>query len=584
MAITLDKFIRSLSESGLMTAEEVDAFLHGLPADEQPKDGKALAREMFRRKRLTKFQAQAVYDGKTRGLVLGNYVILDKLGEGGMGQVFKAQHRRMERTVALKVLSPEALKSPELAERFQREVKAAARLSHPNVVTAYDADEEGGIHYLVMEYVEGRDLAVVVEKEGPLPGPRAIDFILQAAAGLEYAHSQNVIHRDIKPANLLLDKSGTVKILDMGIARIQEEPALGDATAAAGLTADGAVLGTVDYMSPEQGLNTKNADALSDVYSLGCTLYWLVTGQPVFEGDTLVAKILAHREEAIPSLRAERKELPVMLDVTFKKMVSKKARDRHQSMSEVIAALKKCGPSGPTTAAQAPTTSGRAETVELPGTTFAATPSQPPSKATVPIAERRTQALEQVKQHRKKRKVPEEKKRVKPEQGKKSAWQQAVKDADRDYRRRHGIGFFNVLRKHMKTGVNVIMSLIVLAGVGVGCFFAYQYWSANSQLIADSEKQVLDAVNPHLGMNRLTKLSSIGFPEASSVFGVPEKLAFEELVFQTNALGGREAGIVKGEFHRTSGLLQVQIDLVASTGVPRFTVQMQPVPAKASQP
>ncbi|MFC1597855.1 serine/threonine-protein kinase, partial [Planctomycetota bacterium] len=307
MAITLEKFVRSLSESGLMTSAEVDAFLHGLPADRQPKDGKELAREMLRRKRLTKFQAQAVYDGKTRGLVLGNYVILDMLGEGGMGQVFKAQHRRMERTVALKVLAPAALKSPDLAERFQREVKAAARLSHPNVVTAYDADEERGVHFLVMEYVEGRDLAVVVEKEGPLPGARALDFILQAAAGLEYAHSQNVIHRDIKPANLLLDKSGTVKILDMGIARIQEEPTAADATAAAGLTADGAVLGTVDYMSPEQGLNTKNADALSDIYSLGCTLYWLVTGQPVFEGDTLVAKILAHREETIPSLRAERK-------------------------------------------------------------------------------------------------------------------------------------------------------------------------------------------------------------------------------------------------------------------------------------
>jgi len=580
MAITLDKFVHSLSESGLMTSEEVDAFLHGLPADRQPKDGKELAQEMLRRKRLTKFQAQAVYSGKTRGLVLGNYVILDMLGEGGMGQVFKAQHRRMERTVALKVLAPAAMKSPDLAERFHREVKAAARLSHPNVVTAYDADEERGVHYLVMEYVEGRDLAVVVEKEGPLPGARAIDFILQAAAGLEYAHSQNVIHRDIKPANLLLDKSGTVKILDMGIARIQEEPAEGDVTAAAGLTADGAVLGTVDYMSPEQGLNTKNADALSDIYSLGCTLYWLVTGQPVFEGETLVAKILAHREETIPSLRAEHKELPVMLDVVFKKMVAKKARDRQQSMGEVITALKKCGPSRPTTAAAAPTTSGRAETIELPGTTFVATPSPSPGNATVPISERRTQALEQVKQHRQKRKVPEEKKRVAPEQGKKSAWQQAVKDADRDYRRRHGIGFMNVLRKHMKTGVNVIMSLIVLAGVGAGCFFAYQYWSTNSQLIADSEKQVLDAVNPHLGMNRLTKLSSIGFPEASSVFGVPEKLAFEELVFQISAVGGRQAGIVKGEFHRTSGLLQVQIDLVASKGVPQFTVQMQPVPSQ----
>ena len=163
MAVTLDKFVRSLSDCGLMTPEQVEAFLQGLPAERQPKDARELAQAMLRYKRLTKFQAQAVYEGKAGRLVMGNYVILDKLGEGGMGQVFKAQHRRMERLVALKVLPAAATKSPESVKRFQREVKAAARLSHPNIVTAYDADEAGGVHFLVMEYVEGQDLASLVE-------------------------------------------------------------------------------------------------------------------------------------------------------------------------------------------------------------------------------------------------------------------------------------------------------------------------------------------------------------------------------------------------------------------------------------
>ena len=217
---TLEVFIQTLANSGLMTSVEVQTFLNTLPAEKRPADAATLAREMFKQGKLTRFQAQAVFQGKTRGLVVGNYVVLDKLGQGGMGQVYKARHRRMDRVVAIKMLPSTATSSPEAVERFHREVKAAAKLSHPNIVTAYDADEANGMNFLVMEYVDGQDLAALVKGGGPLSVAQAVDFTVQAARGLEYAHRQGVVHRDIKPSNLLLDKSGVVKILDMGLARM----------------------------------------------------------------------------------------------------------------------------------------------------------------------------------------------------------------------------------------------------------------------------------------------------------------------------------------------------------------------------
>ena len=220
MSVSLERFVRHLTESGLMSATDIASFQDSLPPEKRPKNAETLARELVRANKLTKYQAQAVYQGKTKGLVFGQYVVLDKLGEGGMGVVLKAQHRRMKRMVAIKVLSSAAVKQAGVVERFHREVEAAAKLSHPNIVTAYDADEHQGMHYLAMEYVEGRDLAALVKQRGPLEVRQAVECILQAARGLQYAHSKGIVHRDIKPGNLLLDKEGTVKILDMGLARI----------------------------------------------------------------------------------------------------------------------------------------------------------------------------------------------------------------------------------------------------------------------------------------------------------------------------------------------------------------------------
>jgi WD40 repeat protein len=193
-----------------------------------------------------------------------------------------------------------------------------------------------------MEYVEGSDLASYVRRHGRLPIKIALEYTLQAARGLQYAHSQNVIHRDIKPSNLLLDKQGSVKILDMGLARLNARIGEEQATEQGTLTGTGEAMGTIDFMPPEQAVNTKAADGRSDIYSLGCTLHYLLTGQSVYSGDTSVQRILAHRDAEIPFLRSERPDVPEALDELFRKMVAKQPEDRPESMSEVIAELEQC--------------------------------------------------------------------------------------------------------------------------------------------------------------------------------------------------------------------------------------------------
>lgn len=342
MAVSLEQFVRSLAECGLMSVEECRAFIESFPHEMRPKTAEQLARELVAQGRLTKFQAQAIYQNKGQRLVIGNYLLLERIGRGGMGDVFKAKHQKMDRIVALKILSAAAMKSPGALKRFQREAKAAAKLSHPNIVTAHDFDEDRGTHFLVTEYVDGENLSAVVKQRGPLSLGRAVDYILQAARGLEYAHSHGVIHRDIKPSNLLLDKQGTVKILDMGIARVNEfvgQMAFGSAEE---VTSSGVIVGTPDYMSPEQSTDLRVADARSDIYSLGCTLYFLLTGQPVFVGETVLQKIMAHREQPPPFLREIRGDVPECLENIFQKMLAKRPQDRQRSMTEVIAEIQKC--------------------------------------------------------------------------------------------------------------------------------------------------------------------------------------------------------------------------------------------------
>ena len=324
-----------------MTAAEIKAFQDGLALDKKPKDGQDLARELMRQKRLTRFQAEAVYRGDAQSVVVGEYVVLEQIGAGGMGKVFKAEHRRMGRIVALKLLAANAAGVPDVVQRFEREARAAGRLEHPNIVAAYDAGEADGNLFLAMQYVEGADLRTQVKKEGPLPVGKALDYLEQVCHGLAYAHGEGVIHRDIKPSNLLLDKKGTVKILDMGLARFEEKATPRKPTGGR-LTLQGQILGTVDYMSPEQADDTRKADARSDIYSLGCTLHYLLIGKPPFPGDNATYVLLAHQDGPIPSLAEQLEEVPAKLESIFQKMLAKKPEDRFQSMSELLAALASC--------------------------------------------------------------------------------------------------------------------------------------------------------------------------------------------------------------------------------------------------
>ncbi len=246
----------------------------------------------------------------------------------------------MHRIVAVKMLPTGMMKNPAVVARFEREVTAAAKLNHPNIVTAFDADNANGVHLLIMEYVEGSDLSALVKKSGPLSVDEAVNCILQTARGLEAAHAAGIVHRDIKPANLLLDKKGVVKILDMGLARLTADV---DSERQAELTNTGAVMGTVDYMAPEQALDTKTADARADIYALGCSLFYLLIGQAVYQGDTVMKKLLAHREQPIPSIRALRPEVSEPVEAVFWKMVAKRVEDRYQTMTEVLADLESCG-------------------------------------------------------------------------------------------------------------------------------------------------------------------------------------------------------------------------------------------------
>jgi serine/threonine protein kinase len=333
--ISTGEFVRCLTESGLFDIADILPDSGELAAI----DPATAAQKLVEAGKLTGFQADAVLGQRLGELRIGNYEILDRLGAGAMGTVFKARHRRMKRIVALKVLSREVAGSEKFAPRFQREIETIARLTHPNIVMAFDADEDETGPFLVMEFVNGRDLASDVKNSGPLSVAEVLDRILQAARGLEYAHAQGIIHRDIKPGNILRDQEGVVKVADLGLARLNSSEHEPDGSAS--LTQAGMVVGTAEYMSPEQAIDSGQVDHRADIYSLGCTLHFLLTGRAPYQATSLMSMLLKHRDAPIPQLSDYLPDMPPELSEIFRRMVAKAPEERYQTMTEVVRELEK---------------------------------------------------------------------------------------------------------------------------------------------------------------------------------------------------------------------------------------------------
>lgn len=348
-------FVNALRQARLLSDAQLAEVASGFASERgEPRE---LARELVRRDWLTPYQVEKLARGQGGELVLGKYVLLERLGEGGMGQVFKARHRVMERFVALKIIRPDLLHHPTAVRRFHQEIKAVAQLSHPNIVLAHDADQAGDTHFLVMEYVAGIDLKRLVQTHGRLPVAQACDTIRQAASGLQHAHERGLVHRDLKPGNLLLAtptpalsrssshlasdretaSSSTIKILDLGLALLHSADQAGPSSH--DITKSGALIGTPDYMAPEQAINARTVDIRADLYSLGCTLYFLLTARAPFEDASLLEKLFKHKFEPPPPLTALRSDVPAEVAAIVHKLMAKEPEDRYQTPVELVGAL-----------------------------------------------------------------------------------------------------------------------------------------------------------------------------------------------------------------------------------------------------
>jgi len=381
-----DRLFIALRDSGLLTAEMVAAAERAFT--DRRGDPRGLAEQLNAAGCLTRYQFKKLQAGRVADLQFGAYLILDKIGEGGMGKVYRAVQLRTARMVALKVVRPQLMSNKTVVKRYEREAAAAARLDHPNIVKLHDAELADGRYFLAMEYIEGLDLSRLVKQFGPLPYQEACEYVRQAALGLAHAHRLSLIHRDIKPSNLLVsgeralpgtNGQAALKILDMGLVR-----SLLDADAdQPDLTRDGTVVGTPDYMSPEQAKNSSQVTPQADVYSLGCTLYYLLTAKPPFPDGSPVEKLIKHQLDPFPDVRQLVPSVPAGLVRVLADMTAKRTSDRTPTADAVAFAVAPYTPNGDQFDLFAPTAgtpAARYESVD-----FAPTTTSP--RAVKPVAE-----------------------------------------------------------------------------------------------------------------------------------------------------------------------------------------------------
>jgi len=326
-------FFANIRDSGLLPPTQVNDL--GVWISASRPDVQGLAREINRRGWLTAFQIREIFKGHGAELKVGRYVLLELLGEGGMGRVYKAHDTRLHRNVALKIIRKEKLKHPAAETRFKVEIEALAKMKHPNVVEVFNADQVGDTHYYEMEYVDGADLTRLVRERGALPVVAACEYIRQAALGLQHAHEKGLVHRDIKPSNILVSRNGqVVKLVDLGLARLKEsEPQDGR------VTQEGFVIGTPDFLAPEQARNPMAVDIRADIYSLGGTLYYLLTGKVPYDGANPTEKLVKHCTDPPPSLLATRPDAPPLVDQIIQWCMAKPAEARPQTPQQLAQAL-----------------------------------------------------------------------------------------------------------------------------------------------------------------------------------------------------------------------------------------------------
>jgi len=346
--------VDQLRQSGLLPAAYLDKLAASIRA--QPRTADQLAQELVGQNALTSYQAKQLLRGRAVDLVLGPYVILEPIGRGQMGQVFRARHRQRGDVVAVKMIRKDLRADVKVLQRFRREVHAISQLAHPNLIRARDVEEVGTAHFYAMEYVAGIDIAELIEQVGKVPIGPACDYVRQAALGLQHAHEHRLIHRDIKPANFLIAPPparrpsagvlppaarpghwGTIKLLDLGLALLKQPMA--DGGGPPDLTAPGFTLGTADYMAPEQVSRPHEVDIRADLYGLGCTFYHMLAGQPPFPEGELIVKLSKHRVEEPKRVEELRPEVPPGLAGVLRKMMAKRPEARYQKPADVAQAL-----------------------------------------------------------------------------------------------------------------------------------------------------------------------------------------------------------------------------------------------------